>query len=76
MADSDVMKLKVVGDHTMHCSGCESTVRYTLSRLPRVREVKADHRSQLIEIELDRGGLDLEKVRAELEWIGYEVELA
>lgn len=76
MPDTDGMKLKVVGDHTMHCSGCENTVKFTLSRLPGVREVKADHRSQLIEIELDPDEADLEKAREELDWIGYQVEPA
>ncbi len=76
MLDTDVVKLKVVGDHTMHCSGCESSVEFTLSRSPGVRKVSADHRSQLIEIEYEPDEADLEKAREELEWIGYQVEPA
>ncbi len=76
MSDAGVMKLKVVGDHTMHCSGCESAVEFTLSRLPGVREVKADHRSQLIEIVLEANQADLQTARHELEWLGYQVEAA
>lgn len=58
----------------MHCAGCERTVRFTLSHLPGVRAVKADRRTQTIEIDLVSGETDLEKVKAELDWIGYQVE--
>ena len=66
--------LKVVGSQTMHCGGCERTVSFTLSQLPGVTVVKADHKTQLIEIVLTDDETDLDKVRSELDWIGYEVE--
>ena len=46
------LNLKVVGEHTMHCAGCECTVQFTLSRLPGVRAVNADHKTQTIEVSL------------------------
>ena len=61
--------LKVVGERTFHCSGCESTVKFTLARIPGLDQIRADHKTQLIEFEL---APDL----AELECIGYEVEPA
>ncbi len=75
MPDTNTLNLKVVGQHTLHCSGCERTAEFTLSRLPGVKSVKADHKAQTIQISLASDEIDLEKVKAELDWIGYEVEV-
>ncbi|MFQ5923442.1 MAG: heavy-metal-associated domain-containing protein [Anaerolineales bacterium] len=69
------VQLKVVGERTIHCSGCENTVEITLSRIPGLEEIRADHETQLIEFDFGSGEADLDKVKAELEWIGYEVEV-
>ena len=37
--------------------------------------VKADHRGQTIEVSLASDETDLEKVKAELDLLGYEVEV-
>ncbi len=66
--------LKVIGPQTMHCGGCERTVTFTLSQLPGVNVIKADHNTQIIEIMLTSDETDLDKVKSELDWIGYEVE--
>jgi copper chaperone CopZ len=58
----------------MHCAGCESTVQFTLSRLPGVENVKADHQDQRISLVLTSPETDFEKIKADLEWIGYRVE--
>ncbi len=68
------LTFKVIGDNTIHCSGCERTVIFTLKRIPGIREVKADHNTQLIEVSLASKEIDQEKLIAELEWIGYQVE--
>ena len=68
--------LKVIGDRTIHGGECENTVKLTLSRLPGVEQVKADHNSQLIQFSFTPGSSELAQVRAELELIGYEVEIA
>lgn len=69
------LTLKVVGSHTMHCAGCERSVIFTLSQLPGVEVAQANHKTQLIELKLTGEETDLGKVIAELDWIGYEVEL-
>lgn len=74
MPETDVMKLRVVGGHSMHCSGCERSVEFILSSLAGVREVKADHRTQLIQIAIEPGAVHLAKAREELEWLGHQVE--
>ncbi len=66
---------QVVGEQTMHCGGCERTVSFTLSNLPDVKVIKVDHKTQLIEVLLSGDEAGLEKVKKELDWIGYEVEL-
>ncbi len=76
MSDTNTVTLEVVGEQTLHCGGCERTVEFTLSQLPGVRVIEVDHTTQLIEIALTDGETDLEKVQAELEWIGYKVVVA
>jgi copper chaperone CopZ len=68
------LNFKVVGSNTMHCAGCETSDRFTLVRLPGVREVNSDCKTQIIEIAMDESGIDQDKVKVELDWLGYEVE--
>ena len=76
MSNQNTLKLKVVGPRTIHCNGCERNVEFTLSRLPGVSVVKADHNTQEIEIALTGEETNLENIKAELEWIGYEAVAA
>lgn len=76
MPDIRRIKLKVVGENSLHCSGCESTVEFTLRRLPGVFQVKADHHEQTIHVEVGSDELELEQIEASLDWIGYQVEMA
>lgn len=75
MPEINIIKLKVVGDHTMHCAGCERSVTFTLSQMSGVEQVKADWNTQVIQVDLSSDEVDLEKIKTELDWIGYEVEL-
>ena len=72
----ETLNLKVIGDHTMHCAGCERSITFSITQLPGVEEVKADWKTQAIQIDLSSDEVDLEKIKAELDWIGYEVETA
>ncbi len=72
----ETLKLKVIGDHTMHCAGCERSITFSLSQLPGVEEVKADWKTQAIQIDLSSDEINLEKIKSELDWIGYEVVVA
>ena len=67
---------RVVGANKMNCGGCERAVILTLSDLPGVSRVKADHNTQGIELALTSGGADVQTIKAELRDIGYEVEMA
>ena len=72
---SKTLNLKIVGDHEMHCAGCERSVTFSLARFPGVEEVNADWTEQSIELRLSTDEVDVEKIKAELDWIGYEVEV-
>jgi copper chaperone CopZ len=65
--------LKVTGEQTMHCGGCERTVKFALKQLPGVQTVEASHKTQLIELNFDPQVVDLKRVQQELDWIGYQV---
>jgi len=76
MSDTKKLKLKVTGERTIHCAGCERSLEFTLKNIPGVREVEADHEKQLINVTLVSDETNLEKIKTELDWIGYEVQLA
>lgn len=73
---SKTLNLKIVGEHTMHCAGCERSITFSLSRLPGVEEVRTDWKNQDIWVDFSSDEVDLEKIKAELDWIGYDVEAA
>jgi copper chaperone CopZ len=63
----------VRGEHTMHCAGCVQAVEYALSRLPGVKRVKVDLRTQRIEVEVEGSNIS-EMAVEELRDLGYEVQ--
>lgn len=65
---------KITGNNTMHCGGCESTVKFALKQLAGVEVVEASHKTQQIELTFDPQFLALESISQELDWIGYQVE--
>ena len=73
---SEKIRLQIIGGQKMHCAGCERTVSFTLSQLPGIEDVSADYKTQLIDLEIDTAKIGLEKITAELDWIGYEVTTA
>lgn len=65
--------LQAIGDRTMHCGGCEHTVQFTLKQLPGIHQVNASHKTQHITLTFDPDIVSLERVKQELDWIGYQV---
>lgn len=65
--------LRVTGEQTMHCGGCENTVKFALRQVPGVQDVEASHKTQLIKLSFDSQCADLERIQQELDWIGYRV---
>ena len=64
--------LKVIGEQTIHCTGCESTIHRALSQIPGIRLVSPSHETQLIELTLDTDKTAIETVREKLAWMGWQ----
>ena len=73
---SKTLNLSLVGEHNMHCAGCERSVTFTLSQLAGVENVVADWTKQTIQVDISSDEVDLEKIQAELDWIGYQAVAA
>lgn len=71
---SGTLKFKIVGENKMRCGGCEGGVRFVLSQVPGVTEVRADHKTQLIEVEVGADPVDEKLLADQLEMTGYQVE--
>ena len=70
---TNTISLKVIGEQTMCCGGCERTVKLTLSQLLGVQQVEASHKTQQINLIFDPQMLNLEQIRQELDRLGYLV---
>ena len=75
MLTATSLKMRVTGERTIHCAACERAVEAELSSVQGVREARADHETQLIEVNLDSADADIGAIRSALEAILYEVEL-
>jgi copper chaperone CopZ len=72
MARIETLELTVRGDGLIHCEGCENRIHNVISKLPGVRKVKADHRTQRIQLTLDQDRTTLEEVKEKLDFMGYK----
>ncbi len=72
---SKKISMKIVGERTMHCGGCEGNVKFTLSQIPGVNEVIADRNTQMVEISLASDDVNPEAMKAALSEIGYQAEV-
>lgn len=75
MARIKTFRLRVRGEQIIHCSGCEKAIKVSLSQLPGVKRVQADHRTQRIEVTADVEKTGLEAIWERLAWMGYGVTL-
>jgi len=66
--------LQVIGRNTMHCQGCESSVRFALKMTPGVQSVDADYKTQRIRLGYDPTMASLDAMVQALDWMGYQVE--
>ena len=71
---SEKITFKVVGDRTIHCNGCENSIKFALNEVPGVREASADRISQMIEVTLSGDLAEPKNVKSKLDWLGYKVE--
>lgn len=69
------IRLDVVGNRTIHCAGCENTIRRALQQLPGVRRVLPDRKTQRIGLILDVDQTPLSEIKEKLDWTGWTVQV-
>ncbi len=63
---------EVVGPQRMDCEGCENAVQRSLTRLPGVHRVQADHHTQRVVVQLDTAHTEASAIKARLAASGYQ----
>ena len=63
---------EVIGPQRMSCEGCESAIQRSLTRVPGVRQVQADHHTQRVVVQVDATQTDADAVKAKLAVSGYQ----
>lgn len=69
------IELEVIGEQTIHCLGCENTIRRGLFQLPGVRQVEPSHKTQRIHLTLDTDHVTVEAIPEKLKWMGWETRV-
>ncbi|WP_454727775.1 MULTISPECIES: heavy-metal-associated domain-containing protein [Cupriavidus] len=72
---TDRIDFAVTGDEKIHCSGCESRIRFALQRLPGVKHVAADAVTQRVAVAFDPAQLSSNPIRERLNELGFDVEV-
>ena len=66
----------VTGEEKLHCSGCETRVRFALQRMPGVEHVAANAETQRVAVTFDPALLTADQLRERLKEIGFDVEVS
>ncbi len=67
---------EVVGNQRLTCEGCEQRVERLLRTLEGVRQIRAQARSQQIEVLYDAALLEAHAIAARLGEAGYQIRVA
>jgi copper chaperone CopZ len=57
----------------MTCGGCESAVTRAVKQIGGVRDVKASHAANTVDVTFDEGTVTPEMIRERIERLGYRV---
>lgn len=71
---SQNLALIVRGEEKIHCESCEARVGNALRRLPGVKGVRADHRTQEVDVVFDPASVSEDRIRGRLAELGYETD--
>ncbi|MBU6491606.1 MAG: heavy-metal-associated domain-containing protein [Burkholderiales bacterium] len=71
----DRIDFAVTGDEKIHCSGCETRIRFALERMQGVRHVGADAETQRVAVAFDPALLTSKQIRERLQMMGFDVEV-
>ncbi len=63
---------EVTGEQKMDCEGCEHAIQRSLTRLPGVRQVRADHHTHRVVVQLDAAQTEASAIKARLATSGYQ----
>lgn len=71
----DRVDFAVTGDEKIHCSGCETRIRFALERMQGVQHVAADAGTQCVAVAFDPALLTPKQIRERLKEMGFDVEV-
>ena len=66
---------EVIGDRQLACEGCEQRVERALKMQQGVQKVRADARSQRIEVLFDAATCDAAAIAERIEKVGYRTKI-
>ncbi len=75
MTQMKAVTFEVVGDQRLHCESCELRVRRLLKNLPGIGQVRADSRTQRVEVLFDSAAVDVPAIADRLATAGYETKV-
>ena len=58
----------------MTCTGCEKTITGKVKKLDGVQEVKADHKSQVVQVTFEDGRTNEKEIEETINGAGYKCE--
>lgn len=67
------LQFEVVGERKINCSRCEARIGDGLRRLRGVENVQASAETQFVSVTIDPAQVAPDRLRAELEQLGYKV---
>lgn len=67
------LQFDVVGERKINCSRCEARIGDGLRRLPGVETVEASAETQRVSVTIDPAQVSSDRLRSELEDLGYQV---
>ena len=73
MAQTETHEITVL-DKAIHCAGCEARIQSVLARMSGVHKVKADHKTQKVQLTFDSANVSVQDVKDKLEDLGYSTE--
>jgi copper chaperone len=65
------MKIKTTG---MHCGSCEQLVQESVSELPGIKKVKANHKKAMVEVSFDETKATFDDIKKAIKDAGYTPE--
>ena len=70
---SQTLDFTVIGEQTIHCSGCEERISKALHRMAGIDDVQASAQTQHVVVSINPERASAKEVREKLEQMGYHV---